>query len=47
MHLSTRNLGDVIFDILGNIRVPVTFFLKPDIDVRISLKYFFSVLDHN
>ena len=40
-------LGDVIFDILGNIRVPVTFFLKPDIDVRISLKYFFSVLDHN
>ena len=40
-------LGDVIFDNLGNIRVPVTFFLKPDIDVRISLKYFFSVLDHN
>ena len=40
-------LWDVIFDILGNIRVPVTFFLKPDIDVRISLKYFFSVLDHN
>ena len=31
----------------GKYKSTSNFFLKPDIDVRISLKYFFSVLDHN
>ena len=31
----------------GKYKSTSNFFLKPDIDVRISLEYFFSVLDHN